>query len=112
MAWRRGCDSTIFRAEIVGSLSSDVFERRTSTGSEPFFVLLSFFTLLETIWPEICSKSRLKSTKSPLPVNVRYSKTLLLKLPSVLYNVKQFRVIFLIGHHGSVVDYQQNKIKS
>ena len=49
---------------------------RTSNRSEPFslliflntnkFVLLSFFTLIETIWPLICSKSRLKSAKSPL----------------------------------------------
>ena len=45
--------------EILGSLSSDVFERRTSTGSEVFslltclddikFVFLSFFTVIEAI---------------------------------------------------------------
>ena len=45
--------------EIIGSLSSDVFERRTSTGSEVFslltclddikFVFLSFFTVIEAI---------------------------------------------------------------
>ena len=44
---------------IIGSLSSDVFERRTSTGSEVFslltclddikFVFLSFFTVIEAI---------------------------------------------------------------
>ena len=44
---------------ILGSLSSDVFERRTSTGSEVFslltclddikFVFLSFFTVMEAI---------------------------------------------------------------
>ena len=65
---------------ITGSLSSEVFERRTSTGSEPFyllicldatkFVLLVVFTLIETFCPKICSKSRLKSAKSPLPVYV------------------------------------------
>ena len=43
----------------IGSLSSDVFERRTSTGSEVFslltclddikFVFLSFFTVIEAI---------------------------------------------------------------
>ena len=43
----------------LGSLSSDVFERRTSTGSEVFslltclddikFVFLSFFTVIEAI---------------------------------------------------------------
>ena len=57
-----------------------VFERRTSTGSEPFsllicldatiFVLLSVLTLIETICPKICSKSGFKSAKSPLPVDV------------------------------------------
>ena len=45
----------------VGSLSKDVFEGRTSTGSEPFslficldankFVLLSFFSLMRRIYP-------------------------------------------------------------
>ena len=72
-------------------LSSNVFEGRTSTGSEPFslliyldatkFVLLSVCTLIETICPRICSNSRPKSAKSPLPVDVRRSKTSLLKLP-------------------------------
>ena len=78
---------------ILGSLSSDVFERRTSTGSDPFsllisldatiFVLPSVLILTETICPKICSKSRLKSAKSPFPVDVRRSKTSLLKLPIV-----------------------------
>ena len=73
------------------SLSRDVFERCMSTGSEPFsllmcldaikFVLLSLFTLKETICPRICSKSRPKSAKTPLPVDVHCSKRLLLKLP-------------------------------
>ena len=62
-----------------------------STESEPFslvliclgttkFVLLSVFTLKETICPKICSKSRLKSAKNLLPVDVRRSKTSLLKV--------------------------------
>ena len=77
----------------LGSLSSDVFERRTSTGSEPFsllvrlhatvFVLPSVLILIETICPKICSKSRLKCAKSPFPVDVRRSKTSLLKLPII-----------------------------
>ena len=76
--------------QIVGSLSSDIFELRTSTGSQPFsllifldttkFVLLSFFTLIETICSNICSKSRIKSAKILLPVDVHRSKTSLLKL--------------------------------
>ena len=44
------------------------------------FVLLSVVILIETICPKICSKSRLKSSKRPLPVDVRRSKTSLLKL--------------------------------
>ena len=76
---------------ILGSLSSDVFERRTSTGSEVFslltclddikFVFLSFFTVIEAIWLKICAKPPSKNEKRPLPVDVRRSKTLLLKLP-------------------------------
>ena len=83
---RRDCDT------LIGSLSSDVFERRTSTGSEPFpllksvdatvFVLPSVLILTETICPKICSKSRLKSAKRLFPVDVRRSKTSLLKLPN------------------------------
>ena len=45
------------------------------------FVFLSVFTLKERFFPRICSKSRLKSAKSPLPVDVRRSKTSLLKTP-------------------------------
>ena len=58
--------------KLIRSLSSDVFERRTSTGSGHFsllicldattFVLLSVFTLKETI----CPKSRLNSAESLL----------------------------------------------
>ena len=75
------------------SLRRDVFEGCTSTGSEPFtllirldatkFVFLSVFTLKETICPRICSKSLLKSGKTRLPVDVRCSKTSLLKLPNL-----------------------------
>ena len=78
--------------QILGSLSSDVFELCTSTGSEPFsllvslaatvFVLPSVLILIETICLKICSKSRLTSAKSPFPVDVRRSKTSLLKLPN------------------------------
>ena len=58
--------------DIIRSLSSDVFEPRTSTGSEPFSILncldatkfvsrLRVFTLIETICANICLKSQLKS---------------------------------------------------
>ena len=69
----------------MGSLSSDAFERFTSTGSDPFsplifldatiLVLLSVFTPRETICPRIYSKSRPRSSESPLPVDMRRSKT-------------------------------------
>ena len=77
----------------LGTLSKDVFEPRTSTGSEAFslficldankLVLLSFFSLLKTIYPRVSTKSFPSDAKSPLPVDVRRPKTLLLKLPIV-----------------------------
>ena len=76
----------------IGSLSKDVFERRTSTGSEAFslficldankFVLLSVFSLIKTIYTRVSTKPLLTDVKSPLLVDVRRSKTLLLKLPN------------------------------
>ena len=80
--------------EAKGTLSKDVFEQRTSTGSEAFslficldadkLVLLSFFSLLKTIYPRVSTKSFPSDAKSPLPVDVRRSKTLLLKLPNMV----------------------------
>ena len=76
----------------IGSLSKDVFEGRTSTGSEPFslficldankFVLLSFFSLMKRIYPRVSNKPLPSDAKGPLPVDVRRSTTLLLKLPN------------------------------
>ena len=96
---RRTADPTSGEAETgncawkVSGTISDVCKRRTSTGSEPFsllichdatkFVLLSVFTLKETIFSRLCSKTRPKTAKTPLPVDVRRSKTSLLKRPSV-----------------------------
>ena len=87
----------LLRIEKIGSLSSDVFERRPSTGSEPFsllisldatvFILPSVLILIETICAKIYLKSRLKSAKRPLPVDVRRSKTSLLKLPNIVLEV-------------------------
>ena len=75
----------------LGSLSKDVFEGRTSTESEPFslficldankFVLLSFFSLMKRIYPRVSNKPLPNDAKGPLPVDVRRSTTLLLKLP-------------------------------
>ena len=82
---------TQYFLKIIGTLSKDVFERRTSTGSEAFslficldankLVLLSFFSLLKTIYPRVSTEPLPNDAKSPLPVDVRPSKTLLLKLP-------------------------------
>ena len=81
---------------LIGSLSKGVFERRTSTESEVFslltclddikFVFLSFFTVIEAIWLKICAKPPSKNQKRPLPVDVRRSETLLLKLPIIREN--------------------------
>ena len=83
--------SKIKCVEHPKSLSKDVFERRTSTGSEVFslttcldakkFVLISFFSLLKTIYLRVSTKPLPNDAKRPLPVDVRRSKTLLLKLP-------------------------------
>ena len=79
--------------KTIGTISKDVFKRRTSTGSEAFslficldankLVLLSFFSLFKTIYPRVSTKPLPNDAKSPLPVDVRCSKTLLLKLPNV-----------------------------
>ena len=84
-------DSSVWSVTILGSLSRDVFERCTSTGSELFsllvcldankFVLLSFFSPLKTIYSRVSTKPLPNDAKSSLPVDVRRSKTLLLKLP-------------------------------
>ena len=81
--------------KIRGNLSKDVFERRTSPGSEAFFLficldaikfsLLTFFSLLKTIYPRVLTKPLPNDAKSPLPVDVRRAKTLLLNLPTKSY---------------------------
>ena len=85
------CVQTSPLPQIIGNLSKDVFERRTSTGSDLFsiftcldtnkFVLLSFSSLIETIYRKVLTEPLPNDEKSPLPVDVRRSKTLLLKLP-------------------------------
>ena len=72
------------------SLSKDVFERRTSTGSGAFslymcidsnkFVFQTFFSIIKTIYPRVSTKQLPNDAKSPLPVDIHRSKTLLLKL--------------------------------
>ena len=79
--------------EALGSLSNGVFERRTSTGSEVFFILkhldapkfvfLSVLTIIETSCPKKWAKPLSKNEKKPLPVDLRRSKTSLLKFTNV-----------------------------
>ena len=74
------------------NLSKHVFERCKSTESEAFsrlicldankFVLLSFFSLIKTIYQRVLTKPLPNDAKRSLPVDVRRSKMLLLKLPS------------------------------
>ena len=87
-------------APVINELGKDIFERCTSTGSEAFslyiylyisiclesnkFVLLSFFSIVKRIYPRVSTKPLPNDAKSPLPVDVRRSKTLLLKLPNNL----------------------------
>ena len=82
-----------FNSFLIESLSKDVFKRRTSTGSEVFslnicldakkFVLISFFSLIRTIYLRVSTKPPPNDAKRPLKVDVRRSKTLLLKLPII-----------------------------
>ena len=84
-----------FRSEIdlLGSLSNNVFERRTSTGSGLFsFFDGAFAQIFSQIASIIVKKLRntnfissrhVKRENTSLPVDVRRSKTSLLKLPIV-----------------------------
>ena len=87
---------------LLGNLSKDVFERRTSTGSEVFslticldakkLVLISFFSLIRAIYLRVSTKPPPNDAKRPLPVDVRRPKTLLLKLPIEYFNHRNYRV--------------------
>ena len=66
----------------------------TTNGCVKDYLLLRAFTPIETICSKICSKSRFKSAKSPLQVDVRSSKTSLLKLRINNNNVFPERVKF------------------
>ena len=78
---------------LTGSLSNDVFERRTSTGSCPFSFLGDSFAQIFSQIVSIrvkklsntnCIASRhITREKSSLPVDVHCSKTSLLKLPNI-----------------------------
>ena len=98
---------------ILGSLSKDVFERRTSAGSEVFslficldttkFVLLSFFSPIKTIYLRVSTKLQPNVAKRPLPVDVRRSKTLLLKLPIDRISLSISTTAFVVVTNAVVV---------
>ena len=70
------------------------------------FILLSVFTLIEAICPKICSKSRLKGAKKKkLPIDVRRSKKLLVKLP-IGDGTKRSKQE---TQRGVALNYKQNK---
>ena len=82
--WRR------WRVWKIGSLSKGVFERPTSTGSKAFyclmwldantFVMPCFVTLIHTICRKSLAITLPKNGKTPLPVDLRRSKTSFLEL--------------------------------
>ena len=92
---------------LVKSVSKDVFGRCTSTGSVRFFilvcldattfVLLNVFTRIQTICPKIWASSLPKSAKHLLPVDVRRSKTFLLKFSTVNSVLRLLRAYLFQG---------------
>ena len=82
------------RTEVLGSLSTRVFETRTATGSELFslltcphtttFTLLSILSPLEMNSIKIWETIRSKNANCSLPDAVRVSKTRVLKLPTLV----------------------------
>ena len=93
----------------LGSLSKDVFERHTSTGSDALslfkghgankFVLLSFFSLIKTIYPRVWTKPLPNAAKSPLPS----LKNAVAKAPYYLSNSGKKIASLLYFFHFSVV---------
>ena len=87
------------KIEAIGNLSKHVFERCTSTGSKAFssflcldankFSLLTFSSLIKTLYPRVLTKPLPNDAKRSLPVDVRRSKTLLLKLPNLWNTLRE-----------------------
>ena len=81
-------------SKIIGSLSNDVYERRTSTGSGLFsflddgfdqsFSQIAAIRVKKLSNTNFISSRHIKREKSSLPVDVHHSKTSLLKLPNAL----------------------------
>ena len=111
MIWQRTLTHELPKL-CSATLSKDVFERRTSTGSEAFFLficldaikfsLLTFFSLLKTIYPRVLTKPLPNDAKSSLPVDVLRSKMLLLKVPNAGTEVVETTV------HHSLTDPKES----
>ena len=81
-------------AEIIGSLSNNVFERRMSTGSGLFsffdggfpqiFSQIASIKVKKLRNTNFISSRHVKRENTSLPVDVRRSKTSLLKLPNIV----------------------------
>ena len=84
---------------VIGSLSSNVFERRTSTGSSLFsffdggfaqiFSQIASITVKKLRNTNFISSRHVKRENTSLPVDVRRSKTSLLKLPNLESRLRQ-----------------------
>ena len=91
--------STLRKNEYtIGSLSSNVFERRTSTGSGLFsnfdggfaqiFSQIASITVKKLRNTNFISSRHVKRENTSLPVDVRRSKTSLLKLPNISLDLR------------------------
>ena len=90
---------------LLGSLSNNVFEGRTSTGSGLFsffdggfaqiFSQIASITVKKLRNTNFLSSRHVKRENTSLPVDVRRSKTSLLKLPIITLHIKiEFRLNF------------------
>ena len=88
--------------KTIGSLSSNVFERRTSTGSGLFsffdggfaqiFSQIASITVKKLRNANFISSRHVKRENTSLPVDVRRSKTSLLKLPTKLRETSRYQI--------------------
>ena len=87
------CSGRVLGKPTLGSLSINVFERRTSTGSGLFsffdggftqiFSQIASITVKKLRNTNLISSRHVKRENTSLPVDVRRSKTSLLKLPTI-----------------------------
>ena len=98
---------------LLGSLSNDVFERRTSTGSGLFsffeggfaqiFSQIACITVKKLRNTNFISSRHVKRENTSLPVDVRHSKTSLLKLP--IFHVKHKKITIFYGTCINLSDF-------